>query len=561
MKKGLSKGSKRFLIWGGIGLALVVAILVFVNSLIPKKEVLPQVGAVEVGKGDVKEQLDVTGMVVSMDTKMFFSPVNAKIEKMDAKVGEVVQKGTQLVTFDVTDLEENNKKAELNVQSGQLDYSDALNQDQKNANKKAAAQTNAQILQGAVNEWQAYVDALRNAINQANVDASNDAVDAADAAATAQVAQYNQAVEQYNTELSRLWAGYEAKLHAYNEANTKYAVAQSEYDNAVRNNAADKATKEAALNAASQARSSAEAELNKAEQAYNSMANNVPSMSGGYDGGAGAAMADTYDLQAELESASAYLAELKGELAQEEAIAEADTGGLSAETKEKMQIGTDLAGMEAKSIEELIAEGKKGISAEFTGVISSVSAATGASVGQGMELFVLQSTEKVSVEVKVSKYDYAKVKEGQKATITLANNEYQGTVEKMDRIAMPDAQGNPTIKATIRIDNPDENVFLGVEAKVVIQVAEANDALIVPNEVVNIGKEGAFCYIIEEGVIVKRPVETGVASTTSLEITSGLKAGDKVITDIGDLQEGDKVEGVDPAQLEVNPLSNMMMVG
>lgn len=558
MKKGLSKGSKKLIIFGVIGIALILGILVFVNNLVPKAEVLPKIGAIDVSKGDVAEQLDVTGTVVSDDVKAFFSPVNAKISKMDAKVGEVVEKGTKLVDFDLKDLEENNKKAEMNVQSGKLDYSDAVNQDQKNANKQATARANANILQGAVNEWQTYVNNLKNAINNANIDAQNDAINAQNDATAAAAEQYNQAIEQYDNEVARLWSEYEAKLHAYNDANTKYEAAKVEYDNALGNSDPNAAVKATEMNTASQVRSSAEAELNRAEQAYNSMSNNVPIAGGGFDSGSSMATADTYALQSELEQASTYLAELKGDLAQEEAKAEADVGGLTAETKAKMDIGTNLADLESKSIEDLIAEGKKGISAEFTGVISSATAAQGATVAQGMELFVLQSTENVSVNVKISKYDYAKVKEGQKANITLANNTYEGTVEKIDRIATPDAQGNATIGATIKIDNPDENVFIGVEAKVLIQAAEAKDALVIPSEAVNIGKEGSFCYVIEDGVIVKRSVETGVASTSELEITSGLKAGDKLITDIGDHKEGDKVEGVDPSEIEANPIDAMM---
>ena len=541
MKQGLSKGSKKLLIFGCIGLVIIVGILAIVNSFVPKQEVLAKVGAIEVTKGDVEEQLDVTGTVKSLETKMFFSPVNAKIETMDFEMGDVVSKGTKLITFDLKDLEKNNEKAELNVRSGQLDYSDAINQDSKNSSKQATARANVNTLQGAVNAWQAYVNDLKDAINNANIDAQNKATDAQNKAAAAQTEQYNKAITEYNATMDQLWADYEAKLHAYNDANTKYE------------NAAP-----ADVAAASSARSTAEANLRRAEQAYESMKNNAPSMSGGYDSAAGMATADTYELQSELESASTYLAELKGELAGEKSKAEADMGGLTNETLEKMEIGTNLADMEAKSIEELIEEGKQGISAEFTGVISSVSAAQGATVAQGMELFVLQSTEKVSVDVKISKYDYAKVKEGQKATINLAGNEYQGTVEKLDRIATPDVQGNPTIGATISIERPDDNVFIGVEAKVLIQAAEANDVLVVPSEVVNIGKDGSFCYVIEDGVIVNRPVETGVTSTSFVEIKSGLKAGDKVITDIGDHKEGDKVEGVDPSEIEANPVDAMM---
>lgn len=547
MNKGLSKKSKILIICIIAGALLIVGILALVSSMMPQQEILPKVGAIAVENGEVKEQLDVTGVVRSMETKIFFSPVNAEIKEMDFETGDVISKGTKMIDFDTKDLEKNNEKAELNIRSGELDVADAVNQDSKNANKQATAAANANALQGAVDQWQAYVDDLKWGINQANVDAQNDAIDAAGEASAAAIEKYNNDVINYNAEMDRLWTNYENALHAFNQADTDYELAKE-------------AGNQTDINSKSQTRSVAEGTLIKAEYAYNSMSSNPPTMGVGFDSGSGMATADTYELQVELEHASAYLAELKGELASEKAKAEAEVGGLTAETKEKMEIGTDLAEMESKTIEELIAEGKKGIQAEFSGVVSDVRVQKGATVAQGMELFTLHSLDKVSVDVKISKYDYAKVKEGQKATITLANNEYQGTVTKIDRIALPDAQGNPTIEATVSIDNPDENVFIGVEAKVVIQANEAADVPIVPSEVVNIGKEGSFCYVIEDSVVVKRAVETGVASTSSIEIRSGLSAGDVVITELGDLKEGDKVEGVDPAELEANPLNDMMMM-
>ena len=95
-----------------------------------------------------------------------------------------------------------------------------------------------------------------------------------------------------------------------------------------------------------------------------------------------------------------------------------------------MQVATNLSELEAKSVEELIAEGKKGVQAEFTGVISDSKVAGGAAVSQGMEMFTLESTKNVCVEIQVSKYDFAMLKEGPKATITLGDNTYQGTLTK-----------------------------------------------------------------------------------------------------------------------------------
>ena len=55
--------------------------------------------------------------------------------------------------------------------------------------------------------------------------------------------------------------------------------------------------------------------------------------------------------------------------------------------------------------------------ADFNGVISKSAVQQGAAATQGMELFTLQNTDKVSVDINVSKYDYDKVKEGRMRTL------------------------------------------------------------------------------------------------------------------------------------------------
>ena len=79
------------------------------------------------------------------------------------------------------------------------------------------------------------------------------------------------------------------------------------------------------------------------------------------------------------------------------------------------------------------------------------------------------------MDANVSKYDFDKVKEGQKAEITLGDKKYKGTVKKVSKIAIPNEKGTPLIGVTIHIDNPDDNIFIGVEAKVSIQASEAKN--------------------------------------------------------------------------------------
>ena len=243
-----------------------------------------------------------------------------------------------------------------------------------------------------------------------------------------------------------------------------------------------------------------------------------------------------------MEAASDELAELQSDLAAEKAIAEADSTSLTKEERKKLKVADNLSELDAKSAKELVEEGKKGITAEFNGIVSKADLKNGEAVTQGMELFTIQNTDKASVDVTLSKYDYDTVKEGQKAEITLGDNTYEGTVTRMSHIAVQNEKGTPVISATVSIDDPDDDIFLGVDAKVKIHAASAKDVVTLPVEVVNIGKDGSFCYVIENGLVTRRNITTGISSEDYIEITDGIEAGEEVISDLGDYTEGMAVQ-------------------
>lgn len=524
------------------GIAVFLSALTVASMTMEKPKTASQVETVEVEKGNVAEELDATGTVESRNKKVFFSPVNATVKKLNFEAGDSVRKGQQLVTYDLEDLEKENQKALLNVKSGRLDLEDAVNQSEEALEKQSEAKANVQTLEGQVDEWQQYVYDLQAAIQQRTTDAQNQA--AAQASASAQEAAkaaqkaYQQQLKEYQESEKKLRDIRDKALTAYNQAKNEYDMAMETW----KKNASE--PNQEALLEKEKARTQAELAYKAAQEAYGQL---TPPDMEGLTGAAGStdlsgASADTSDLQRELDSASATLAELQSELASEKAVAEADPASLSEEAKEKMEVANNLTELEAKSVEELIEEGKKGIQAEFNGVISDCQVAQGAAVTQGMQLFTLESTEEVSVNISVSKYDYEVLKEGQKATIEMGDSTYEGTLVKINRVAIPNAEETPMIGAEVRIDNPDENIFIGVEAKVTVHAEQAKGVPVVPVEAVNIGKSGSFCYVLRDGVIEKQEVQTGISSDTMVEIKSGLKAGDQVIPDIGSLEEGDAAQ-------------------
>lgn len=552
---------------------------------------IPQVPVVTVQTGDVEEIVDASGTVGSEEEKTYYSPVNAQIKKVAFSQGDVVKKGTKLIEFDTKDLEKDNQKAELNLKSTKYDTKDTVNKSDKADQKQKDAKKK-------VKDKKAYVASLKSQISAATTRAQQEAAAqaAAQAAAEAQAqqaaaqekaqaeAQKQQEIQnkyqaalytyqketlpQYQQKLSELNSAYTQAQTAYNQADTAYQMAFAAWQA----DPSEENTQE--LSTAEENRNQAQISRDQAKEAYEDYKQQTPAMPNladfstdntgsdlgfsdgtdvedteeevetdtSYSGSSETVTADTSALESAMEAASDELAELQSDLASEKAIAEADSTSLTKEERKKLKVADNLSELDAKSAKELVEEGKKGITAEFNGIVSKADLKNGEAVTQGMELFTIQNTDKASVDVTLSKYDYDTVKEGQKAEITLGDNTYEGTVTRMSHIAVQNEKGTPVISATVSIDDPDDDIFLGVDAKVKIHAASAKDVVTLPVEVVNIGKEGSFCYVIENGLVTRRNITTGISSEDYIEITDGIEAGEEVISDLGDYTEGMAVQ-------------------
>ena len=599
MKK---KKSKKKIIIGAAAVLVVAGGVTVAGQRNSKETQIPQVPVVTAGMGDVEEIVDATGTVGSEEEKTYYSPVNAELKTVSFSQGDVIKKGTKLIEFNTEDLEKDNQKAELNLKSTKYDTKDTRNKSDKAEKKQKDAKKNVQELEKKIKDKKAYVASLKSQISAATAAAQREAAAQASAQAAAQAqAQQQEAQAKAQAEAKKqqeIQRKYQAALNTYktetlpqyqqklSELNSQYNQAQSTYNQADTAYQMAFATWQAdpsdeniqALNAAETSRTQAQIAMQQAKQAYEDYKQQTPQMpdladftqnssgsleeftdgteddtseedtaSGDYaysGSDSSAVTADTSALESALESASDELAELQSDLASEKAIAEADSTSLTKEEKEKLKVTDNLSELDAKSAKELVEEGKKGITAEFNGIVSKVDIKQGAAATQGMELFTIQNTDKASVDVTLSKYDYDTVKEGQSAEITLGDNTYQGTVTKMSHIAVQNEKGTPVISATVSINDPDDDIFLGVDAKVKIHAASAKNVVTLPVEVVNIGKDGSFCYVIEDGLVMKRDITTGISSEDYVEVIDGIKEGEEVISDLGDYTEGMEVQAV-----------------
>lgn len=181
--------------------------------------------------------------------------------------------------------------------------------------------------------------------------------------------------------------------------------------------------------------------------------------------------------------------------------------------------------------EKELQKAKNGTVSPSDGIITNCLVDAGAYVEKGVPVFEMQTDNGYKVNMMVSKYDIASVREGQSADIKIGNMEYAGKVSKINQAAENDASGKA--KASIEIDiDTDEDMIIGLDADVTLKLADAMGVLKVPTECIYNDDEGSFVYIIEDGAVAKKYVTIGVKDSMNTQV-EGIEEGTHVVIDPG----------------------------
>lgn len=101
-----------------------------------------------------------------------------------------------------------------------------------------------------------------------------------------------------------------------------------------------------------------------------------------------------------------------------------------------------------------------------------------------------------------------------------------------------------TVRAKARFDNQDGALFPSQFVNVRMMLRTIPGAVVVPVNALRNSSSGAYVYVLnaQERTVSQRKVQRGQASADRVQIVSGLKAGERVITEGADrLKDGDKV--------------------
>jgi membrane fusion protein, multidrug efflux system len=100
-----------------------------------------------------------------------------------------------------------------------------------------------------------------------------------------------------------------------------------------------------------------------------------------------------------------------------------------------------------------------------------------------------------------------------------------------------------TVRAKARFNNTKQALFPSQFVNVQINVRTIHDAVVVPVSALRQGSNGQFVFVLnDDRTVSQRPVKAGVATVDKVQIITGLKVGERVITEGADrLRDGSRV--------------------
>jgi HlyD family secretion protein len=265
-----------------------------------------------------------------------------------------------------------------------------------------------------------------------------------------------------------------------------------------------------------------------------------------------------------------------------------DQAVIDANTFDDIQSQRDLARVELDSSRQSLRQteaqlnrsrellAKTELRAPITGKVTQLTIKTGETAVPsvtsiaGSDLMVIADTSNRYAEVNVNETDVARVAVGQEARIVPAafpDSSWRGVVETVAVSPRQVAGQGKSYPVKIRLDeSADQNFHTGMSARaeIITRQGEATLQVAVPVQAIRyeestepnqVGKASVF--VVTDGRVAQRFVETGLADDAHIAVTKGLQEGVDIIVGparvLRFMEEGDRVKPMEDAVEDAPP--------
>ena len=208
----------------------------------------------------------------------------------------------------------------------------------------------------------------------------------------------------------------------------------------------------------------------------------------------------------------------------------------------------------AQAAEARASIGDRVIAAPFSGWVSLRSISPGAIVAAGTEIATISDVSSIKLDFPVAETLLPVLRPGLPLLVTSAawpNQPFRGTIANIDPVIDPNTR---SVMVRAKLPNPDRRLRPGMLLTVGIDTAP-RAGLSVPELAVVGEGDRRFVYLINaQGRAKRSEVRTGARIGGRIEIVSGLRAGQKVVTEgVIKLTDGMKVKVAGPGNAKRPP--------
>jgi HlyD family secretion protein len=333
---------------------------------------------------------------------------------------------------------------------------------------------------------------------------------------------------------------------------------------------ADSAASEAGLGALREAIDTAQAGLDRAKTELERTKLNIDRYKELYKDKL-VAKQDFDQKQAEYDTAAASVREAQTRVAQAKAQEAQARDQLSSAQKRVVQAQAGLT-----RINDILE--KHLVIAPLDGVVTNLPVRVGETVVQGIQnsaastIMTIADMSLITAEVKVDETDIVNIKLGQSADVTIdaiPNRTFKGHVTEIGNTAIlrstgvaasqsaVSSQEAKDFKVVVALDNPPDDIRPGLSCTGKIVTATRQNALTIPIQALTVRQRGDLepakkdvqaagpveaatekarkqelqgVFVVRNGRAEFQKVDTGITGATDIEVTSGLKYGETIIT-------------------------------
>lgn len=160
----------------------------------------------------------------------------------------------------------------------------------------------------------------------------------------------------------------------------------------------------------------------------------------------------------------------------------------------------------------------------------------------------IQNESTLEFVAEVDEQDIGDVREGQRVMLNLdayPQDELEATITKIENIAKTGSTGNTYFPVSINVVSTIKPLRIGMNGDAIITTAQAPNKILLPLEYLIEENNETYVYLVENGLVKKQTVTTGLQSDSVVEIISGINTESNIISsDASLVKENEKVEVV-----------------